>query len=90
MRWKSQAMSTQYQRRLSERSPGEYMSTNYGGKEMQKRWDFTFLRRKEVERWEIQESEVGEEGVEWWAEDNTNIYSFLTGKYKWNSQAYYE
>ena len=35
---------------------------------MRKRWDFKLLRKTEVERSEIQEPEVGEEEVEWWAE----------------------
>jgi len=43
------------------------VSTDYGGKEMRKRWDFNFLRKTAVERSEIQEPELAKEEVEWWA-----------------------
>ena len=41
------------------------VSTVWGWKEMRKRWYFNFLRKTEVERSEIQKSEIVEE-VEWW------------------------
>ena len=44
------------------------VSTDYGGKEMRKRWDFNFVRKREVERSEIQEPAIGTGNVEWWAE----------------------
>ncbi len=35
---------------------------------MRKSWDLNFLRKTEVERSEIQDSEVDKEALEWWAE----------------------
>ena len=64
MRWKCQAGSITRDIRPREAQ----VSTDYGGKEMRKRWDFNFLRKREVERSEIGESEAGKEEMEWWAE----------------------
>ena len=64
MRWEGRAGSITGDIRPREAQ----VSTDYGGKEMRKRWDFRFLRKREVERSEIRESEVGEEEEEWWVE----------------------
>jgi hypothetical protein len=40
------------------------VSTDYGGKEMQKWRDFNYLRKSEVERSEIQEHETDKDEVE--------------------------
>ena len=64
-RWGEKPSRVSYQRYPSRRSPGEYRLWWKGDA---KKWDFNFFRKREVERSEIGEWEVGKKEMEWWGE----------------------